>query len=79
MWNLHIDRALEEFGLHRLSADFCVYACFASEDRFLLGLFVDEMFIVGKLISRIDSVKAFLHTIPLQYLPHVLLGSLVCS
>ena len=27
MWNLHIDSALAEFGLHRLSADFCVYAC----------------------------------------------------
>ena len=47
MWNLHIDKALSEFGLHRLTADFCVYACFSGLDRVLLGLFVDDMFIIG--------------------------------
>ena len=39
MWNLHIDKALSEFGLHRLTSDFCVYACFNGPDRVLLGLF----------------------------------------
>ena len=62
MWNLHIDGALEEFGPHRLSADFCVYGCFAGADRVLSGLFVDDMFIIGKLLSRIESVKTFLHS-----------------
>ena len=26
MWNLHVDKALSEFGLKRLTSDFCVYA-----------------------------------------------------
>ena len=26
MWNLHVDKALSEFGLERLTSDFCVYA-----------------------------------------------------
>lgn len=62
MWNLHIDKALSEFGLHRITADFCVYAAFEGADRVLLGLFVDDMFMIGKLMERIGKVKAFLHS-----------------
>ena len=62
MWNLHIDKALEEFGLRRLTADFCVYTCFDGENQVLLGLFVDDMFLIGKLLARIGSVKSFLHS-----------------
>ena len=43
MWNLHIDKALGEFGLHCLLADFCVYAIYDGASRVLLGLFVDDM------------------------------------
>ena len=42
MWNLHIDKALGEFGLHRLLADFFVYANYNGASRVLLGLFVDD-------------------------------------
>ena len=59
MWSIHINKALAEFGLHRLTADYCVYACFDGADRVLLGLFVDDMFIIGHVISRIGSVKIF--------------------
>ena len=61
MWNLHIDKALSEFVLHRLTTDICIYACFNGPDRVLLGLFVDDMFISGHQITRIGSVKTFLH------------------
>ena len=47
MWNLHIDKALSDFGLQRLTADFCFYAIYDGPDRVLLGLFVDDMFIIG--------------------------------
>ena len=57
MWNLHIDKALGEFGLHRLLADFCVYAIYDGASRVLLGLFVDDMFVIGKQISLINGVK----------------------
>ena len=62
MWNLHIDKALGEFGLHRLLADFCVYAVYDGASRVLLGLFVDDMFIIGKQIDLINTVKSFLHS-----------------
>ena len=28
MWNMHVDKALGEFGMKRLSADFCVYVIY---------------------------------------------------
>ena len=60
MWNLHIDKARGEFGLHRLLADFCVYAIYDGASRILLGLFVDDKFIIGKQIDLINTVKSFL-------------------
>ena len=53
MWNIHIDKALGEFGLIRLTADFCVYAIYDGPDRVLLGLFVDDMFIIGAILDKI--------------------------
>ena len=38
MWNIHIDKALAEFGLHWLTADFCVYACFDDVDYKGIGV-----------------------------------------
>ena len=48
MWNKHIVKALSDYGLHRLVADFCVYASYDGESRVLLGLFVDDFFIIGR-------------------------------
>ena len=62
MWNLHINEALSAFGLERLTADFCVYAIYEGTDRTLLGLFVDDMFLIGKSISKIGGVKIYLHS-----------------
>ena len=62
MWNLHIDKALLEFGLHRLTTYICVYAAFEGANRVLLGLFVDDMMMIGKLLARIGQVKEFLHS-----------------
>ena len=59
MWNIHVDKALGEFGLLRLTSDFCVYAIYDGNDRVLLGLFVDDMFIIGAVMERIGGVKIF--------------------
>ena len=48
MSNIHVDKALGEFGLLRLTSEFCVYAIYDGDDRVLLGLLVDDMFILGK-------------------------------
>ena len=62
MWNLHVDKALSEFGLQRLTADFCVYAIHQGGRRVLLGLFVDDMFVIGRMMDLINMVKDFLHS-----------------
>ena len=62
MWNIHVDKALGEYGLHRLTANFCVYAIHDGEDRVLLGLFVDDMFIIGAMMEKIGGVRQFLNS-----------------
>ena len=62
MWNLQVDKALTEFELVRLTSDFCVYAIHQGGRRILLGLFVDDMFVIGKVMELIEGVKGFLHS-----------------
>ena len=42
MWNLYIDKALGDVGLHRLLAKLCVYAIYDGASRMLLGPFADS-------------------------------------
>ena len=39
-----------------------MYAAFEGADRVLLGLFVDDMMMIGKVLARIGQVKEFLHS-----------------
>ena len=41
------------------TADFCVYAIHEGPDRVLLGLFVDDIFIIGHSVNKIGDVKSF--------------------
>ena len=43
-------------GVH----NFCVYAIYDGASRILLGLFVDDMFVIGRQIDLINTVKSFL-------------------
>ena len=61
MWNLHVDKALSQFGSERLTSDFCVYAIHQGGRRILLGLFVDDMFVIGNVMELIDLVINFMH------------------
>lgn len=60
MWNKHVDKTLVEFGMHRLSADLCVYAMHDREKRVLLGLFVDDMFLIVAIMQCINMLKSML-------------------
>ena len=62
MWTVRVDMALSEFGLERLTSDFCVYAIHQGGRRILLGLFVDDMFVIGKVMELIELVKDSLHS-----------------
>ena len=62
MWNLHIDKVLGEFGLERLQADFCIYKIGEGAERVLLGLYVDDMFILGEMIKKLAALQEFLCT-----------------
>lgn len=61
MRTLHIDAALKEFGWERLLPDFGIYAEVKGENRVWLALYVDDVFIIGKVIANIGEVKLFLH------------------
>ena len=56
-WNLHLDKALGYFGMKRLSADFCVYVIGVGAFRVMLGVFVDDMFMIGHLMEQINKLK----------------------
>ena len=55
MWNLHIDKVLGQCGLTRLMADFSVYTIGEGEDKVLLGLYVDDMFMIAALLEKLAS------------------------
>lgn len=55
--NIHIDKALAEFGLLRLTADSCVYAIYNGVNRVLLCVFVDDIFMIGKIMETIERMK----------------------
>ena len=59
----------EVIGLHLLTYEFCVYACFDGPDWVLLGLFVDDMSIIGKVIS-VASAKKNHASLPRQTLQY---------
>ena len=56
MWNLHIDKVLREFGLERLQANFCIYRIGDGAERVLLGLYVDNMFMLGEMIKNPEAL-----------------------
>ena len=62
MWNLHIDKVLGEFGLKRLQADFRFYKIGEGVERVLLGLYVDDMFMLGEMKKMLAALQEFLCT-----------------
>ena len=62
MWNLHLDNILEKFGLIRLTTDFCIYVISEGEDRVVLGIYVDDMFMIAALVAKLPEVNHFLHS-----------------
>ena len=44
------------------SADFCIYVIGEGQNRVILGLFVDDMFIMAALMDKLGAVKLFLHS-----------------
>ena len=62
MWNLHIDGILRRMGFHRLSADHGVYVKWDGVNRVWLALYVDDIFLTGKNLARIQETKQVLGT-----------------
>ena len=57
MWNLHIDKILKKMGFMRLSGDHGVYVKWDGEKRVWLALYVDDVFLTGKDLAKIEESK----------------------
>ena len=57
MWNLHIDGILKQMGFMRLSGDHGVYVKWDGEKRVWLALYVDDIFLTGKDLAKIEETK----------------------
>jgi len=57
-WYLKFDSAMRERGYKRSSSDHCVYFHrFSGDDFIILLLYIDDILIVGKNVSRIAALK----------------------
>lgn len=57
-WYKRFDSFMLDHGYKRTSADHCVYIQrFSDDDFIILSLYVDDMLVVGKDISKIDRLK----------------------
>ena len=57
MWNQHIDRILREMGFFRLNADHEVYFKWDGVNRVWLALYVDDIFLISKILANILESK----------------------
>ena len=57
MWNHHIDGILKQMGFVRLSGDHGVYVKWDGEERVWLALNVDDIFLTGKDLAKIEETK----------------------
>ena len=53
MWNQHIDEILRKMGFVRLSSDHGVYVKWDGVNRVWLALYVDDVFMTGKVLAKI--------------------------
>ena len=55
-WNTALDAHLQEMGFTQLKSDPCIYVS-GGDDPFYIGVYVDDMFLVGKDAARMKSVR----------------------
>ena len=55
MWYLHIDGILRRMGFHRLSTDHGVYVKWDGVSKVWLALYVDDIYLTGKNLARIQE------------------------
>ena len=60
-WNIYIDTVLKQLGFVRLKSDFGIYVKGEGENMVYIALYVDDLFLVGKVLERIKEVKLGLH------------------
>ncbi|KAJ9566613.1 hypothetical protein OSB04_002579 [Centaurea solstitialis] len=59
-WNLHFDERIKEFGFTKSEFEPCVYTKFSGSIVTFLGLYVDDILLIGNDIPTLQSVKAWL-------------------
>jgi hypothetical protein len=58
VWNKKIDQILESFGLNKTIQDPCVYSGTVEDQKFYLGLYVDDLILACKDIKVIGKIKS---------------------
>lgn len=61
-WNICIDKVLKSLGFVRLKSDFGIYMKGEGESAVYIALYVDDLFIVGRVLSMIEELKRGLHS-----------------
>ena len=56
-WNIYIDKILRDMGFIRLKSDFGIYMMGEGKGVVFIALYVDDLFLVGKLLERIKDAK----------------------
>ena len=56
-WNQLIDAVLKQLGFTRLKSDFGIYVKGEGEDAVYIALYVDDLFLLGRKLGRIQEVK----------------------
>lgn len=57
-WNMTIDKILQNVGMERLKSDPCVYIHKNDQNFLVIGVYVDDLFVLGTSLNIIDSVMA---------------------
>jgi Reverse transcriptase (RNA-dependent DNA polymerase) len=62
LWYETLNRALEEYGMHRLTGDPCVYFLREESHVVILGVFVDDFLVFGTSLEMVKRIKTMLGT-----------------
>ena len=60
LWNQHLDKVLGELEYHRLTSDFGVYIKGKGENKVLMGVYVDDIIMLAKVMQILNELKGHL-------------------
>jgi hypothetical protein len=56
-WNMKLDKKLNMLGFIKCNADHAIYCCGGKGERLIMGVYVDDLIIIGSSLNSIDRFK----------------------